>query len=227
LTYSVCHIIPLWYQIGETTSYKPINPNNNRLTEENPRQFNTINEWHDWLEANHQTAELLWVIIQKKASKKPGIRYDEAVLEAVAHGWIDGQIKRIDDDEYMQRYTPRRPRSIWSKRNKKRVERLIKEGRMTPAGMKKVEEAKQNGQWEKAYSSREPVEIPKDLQTALNAIPEALKNFKAFSPSARFMYIHWINEAKREETRVRRIHTVVVRSEQNKKPGIDLRVIKP
>ena len=197
------------------------------MTEENPHQFNTIHEWHDWLDANHQTAELLWVIIQKKASKKQGIRYEEAVLEAVSYGWIDGQIKRIDDDEFMQRYTPRRPGSIWSKRNKKRVERLIKEGRMTSAGLKKVEEAKQNGQWEKAYTSRAPVDIPEDLQTALSVVPEALKKFTAFPPSARFMYIHWINEAKREDTRVRRIHTVVVRSMQNKKPGIDLRVIDP
>ena len=93
--------------------------------------------------------------------------------------------------------------------------------------MKKVEEAKQNGEWEKAYSSREPVDIPEDLKNALRAVPEALKNFTAFPPSARFMYIHWINEAKREDTRVRRIHTVVVRSMQNKKPGIDLRVINP
>ena len=197
------------------------------MTEENPRQFNTINEWHNWLDANHQTANLLWVIIQKKASKKQGIRYEEAVLEAVSYGWIDGQMKRIDDDEFMQRFTPRRPGSIWSKSNKKRVERLIKEGRMSPIGLKKVEEAKQNGEWEKAYSSREPVEIPEDLKKALTAVPEALKNFTAFPPSARFMYIHWINEAKREDTRVRRIHTVAVRSMQNKKSGIDLRVINP
>ncbi|MCW4013234.1 MAG: YdeI/OmpD-associated family protein [Candidatus Bathyarchaeota archaeon] len=197
------------------------------MTEEKPRQFDTIQEWHDWLEENHQTTESLWVIIQKKASKKPGIRYEAAVLEAVAFGWIDGQIKRIDDDEFMQRYTPRRPSSIWSKSNKKRVEKLIKEGRMTPAGLEKVEEAKKNGQWEKAYTSRAPVEIPKDLLTALSAVPEALKNFKAFPQSARFMYIHWINEAKREKTRERRIYTVVVRSENNQRPGIDLRVINP
>jgi uncharacterized protein YdeI (YjbR/CyaY-like superfamily) len=197
------------------------------MTEENLRHFNTVQEWHDWLDANHLTVEFLWVIIQKKASKKQGIRYEEAVLEAVSYGWIDGQIKRIDDDEYMQRYTPRRPNSIWSKSNKKRVEKLIKEGRMTPAGMKKVKEAKRSGQWEKAYSSRAPVEIPEDLQTALGAVPEAYKNFLAFPPSARFMYIHWINEAKRENTRKRRIYTVVVRSENNQRPGIDLRVINP
>ena len=197
------------------------------MTEENPRHFNTIQEWHEWLDTNHQTEELLWVIIQKKASEKQGIRYEEAVLEAVSYGWIDGQIKRIDDDEFMQRYTPRRPGSIWSKSNKKRVERLIKEGRMTPAGMKKVEEAKKNGQWEKSYTSRAPVEIPEDLKKALGAVPMALKNFKGFPQSARFMYIHWINEAKRENTRTRRIHTVVVRSENNQRPGIDLRVINP
>ena len=197
------------------------------MTEETPHRFNTVKEWHNWLEDHHQTTDVLWVVIQKKSSQKPGIRYEEAVLDAVAYGWIDGQIKRIDDEEFMQRYTPRRSNSIWSKSNKKRVEQLIKEGRMTPAGMKKVEEAKKNGQWEKAYTSRASVETPKDLQTALRAVPEALKNFNAFPQSARFMYIHWINEAKRENTRARRIHTVVVRSENNQKPGIDLRVINP
>jgi uncharacterized protein YdeI (YjbR/CyaY-like superfamily) len=197
------------------------------MTKETPHHFNTIQEWHDWLDENHGTAKVLWIVIQKKASKKQGIRYEEAVLEAVSYGWIDGQIKRIDDDEFMQRYTPRRPGSIWSKSNKKRVERLIKEGRMTPTGMEKVEEAKKNGQWEKAYTSRAPVEIPDDLYEALSAVPEALKNFKAFPQSARFMYVHWINEAKRQDTRNRRIYTVVVRSENDQRPGIDLRVLDP
>ena len=197
------------------------------MTQENPHQFNTIQEWHNWLDENHRTAKVLWIIIQKKASKKKGIRYEEAVLEAVAYGWIDGRMKRIDDDEFMQRFTPRRSDSNWSKSNKKRVERLIKEGRMTPAGMEKVEEAKKNGQWEKPGTSRTPIEIPEDLHEALRAVPKALNNFNMFPPSARFMYVHWITEAKREDTRRRRIHTVVIRSENNQRPGIDLRVINP
>jgi uncharacterized protein YdeI (YjbR/CyaY-like superfamily) len=193
------------------------------LTEENPRQLKSNEEWRDWLKSNYDSAEVIWIVIQKKASKEQGIRYEEAV----AHGWIDGKMRRIDDDKFMQRFTPRRPDSIWSKSNKKRVEKLIKEGRMTPAGLEAVQKARESGQWDKVYSSREPIEIPDDLKQALSENPEAEDNFRAFPPSARFMYIHWINEAKRQDTRQRRIYTVLVRSELGKKPEIDLRVLKP
>ncbi len=194
---------------------------------ENPRYFRSLEEWRSWLNMNHIEEETLWVVIQKKASKKPGIRYEEAVLEAVSHGWIDGQVKRLNDDEFMQRYTPRRTGSIWSKSNRQRAERLIREGKMTEKGLRAVEDAKKNGQWEKAYARQSGMtEIPHDLLTALKKDKKAERNFKAFPPYAKYMYVHWINEAKREDTRERRINTVVVRSKQNLKPGIDLRVIK-
>ncbi len=189
--------------------------------------FISLEEWRSWLSENHTENEGIWVKIQRKASKKPGIRYDEAVLEAVAHGWIDGQIKSHSEDEFIQRYTPRRANSVWSLSNRRRAEKLISEGRMTPAGMSKVEEAKRNGRWDNARNSRGAAELPEDLEKALKANKTAYSNFSAFPPSARFMYIHWVNEAKREDTRVRRIHTVVVRSEKDLKPGIDLRVINP
>ena len=196
------------------------------MSEDNPKHFNSISEWRDWLTENHLDDKTIWIIIQKKASKKQGIRYEEAVLEAVAHGWIDGKMKRLNDDEFMQRITPRRRNSIWSLSNKKRVERLISEGRMTPAGMKTVEEAKSNGRWEKATSSaRVAVDMPIGLVEALKKNKTAHENFESFPPSARYMYIHWINEAKRQKTRERRINTVVIRAERNQKPGIDLRII--
>lgn len=158
---------------------------------------------------------------------KPSIRYEEAVLEAIAHGWIDGKMKRLNDDEFMQRFTPRRRNSVWSLSNRERAERLISEGRMTPTGLKMVEEAKQNGRWDKAYSSsRGAVDVPKDLIEALKKNKTTHQNFESFPSSTRFMYIHWINEAKRQDTRERRIHTVVDRSEKNLRPGIDLRVSK-
>jgi uncharacterized protein YdeI (YjbR/CyaY-like superfamily) len=119
------------------------------LSEDNPRYFRSITEWRSWLSENHSSEEAIWIIIQKKASKKPGVRYDGAVLEAVAHGWIDGKISRLNDDEFKQRFTPRRRNSTWSRSKRKRVERLISEGRMTSAGLKTVEEAKQNGRWDK------------------------------------------------------------------------------
>jgi uncharacterized protein YdeI (YjbR/CyaY-like superfamily) len=186
------------------------------LSEDNPRYFRSITEWRSWLGEKHEDEKAIWIIIQKKASKKPGIRYEEAVLEAVAHGWIDGKMKRLNDDEFMQRFTPRRRNSVWSLR-----------GMMTPAGLKTVEEAKQNGRWDRAYSSsRGAVDVPKDLIEALKKNKPAHENFESFPPSARFMYIHWINEAKRQDTRERRIYTVVVRSEKDLRPGIDLRVSK-
>lgn len=197
------------------------------MSEENPRYFSSLKEWRHWLKANHNEGDFIWVITQKKSSKKLGIRYDEAVLEAVAHGWIDGRMKRLNDDEFMQRYTPRRPDSNWSKSNRERAERLLAEGRMTPAGMKTVEEAKKNGYWEKAYKSRVGTEkVPDDLLAALQKNKTAHENFDSFPPYARFMYIRWIKEAKREDTRDRRIYTVVDRSEKNLKPGIDLRISK-
>ena len=164
------------------------------------------------------------MIIQKKASRKPGIRYEDAVVEAVAHGWIDGKMRSLNDDEFMQRFTPRGAHSIWSRSNRDRAERLISEGRMTPAGLKAVEEAKRNGRWQSAYSSRGPVEVPADLIAALRKSNDAYDNFESFPPSARFIYVHWVNEAKRQDTRDRRIRTVVDRSEKNLRPGIDLRV---
>ena len=184
-------------------------------------------EWSSWLSKNHLNEKTIWIVIQKKASKKPGIRYEEAVIEAVAHGWIDGKMKRLNDDEFIQHFTPRKSNSIWSFSNRERAERLISEGRMTPAGYKTIEEAKQNGRWDNAYSSsRGTTKTPQDLIEALKKNKIAHENFESFPPSARFIYIHWINEAKRQDTRERRIYTVVDRSEKNLRPGIDLRVIK-
>jgi uncharacterized protein YdeI (YjbR/CyaY-like superfamily) len=197
------------------------------LSEDNPRYFRSIEEWQNWLNNNHKIKKSIWVVIQKKASQKIGIRYEDAVLEAVAHGWIDGILKRIDDDEFKQRYTPRRKNSIWSLRNRERANKLISEGRMTKMGMGKVEEAKRNGRWDNAYSSsRKNFVIPNDLKEALMKNVKAIANFKAFPPHAQFMYVHWINEAKRKDTRKRRINTVVIRSEKKLRPGIDLRIIE-
>jgi uncharacterized protein YdeI (YjbR/CyaY-like superfamily) len=197
------------------------------LSENNPRYFKSVEEWHIWLDENHTNNTTIWIIIQKKASKKTGLRYEEAVLEAVAHGWIDGKMKRLNEDEFMQRFTPRRTGSNWSKSNRERAERLMDEGRMTPAGLRAVEEAKKNGRWKEAYTKQiGTVEVPEDLYEALSKSNNAIENFESFPPYARFMYIHWINEAKRMDTRERRIYTVVDRSEKNLKPGIDLRISK-
>jgi uncharacterized protein YdeI (YjbR/CyaY-like superfamily) len=197
------------------------------MSENNPKHFISNIEWRSWLSENHAIKKTVWLIIQKKASKKQGIRYEEAVLEAITYGWIDGKIKRLNEDEFMQRFTPRRKNSVWSLSNRKRAERLISENRMTQAGLKKVKDAKQNGRWDKAYSSiRGVAEIPDDLFETLKKNKTAYENFESYPPSTRFIYVHWINEAKRQKTRERRIYTVVDRSEKNLRPGNDLRVIK-
>ena len=197
------------------------------MTEENPRYFKSLREWRNWLNTNHAVVRSIWIAIQKKASQKVGVRYQEAVLEAIAYGWIDGKIKRLNDTEFMQRYTPRRRNSIWSRSNRERAERLIAEGKMTSAGFKAVEEAKQTGRWNQAYAVQKTADNwPQDLIDILKTNTIAYQNFSAFPPSARIMYIHWINEAKRQDTRERRIRTVVTRSSKNLRPGIALRTLK-
>lgn len=196
------------------------------MSEENPRYFESILDWREWLNTNHADAQSIWIIVQKKASTNPGVRYQEAVMEAVAYGWIDGKIKRINDTEFMQRYTPRRSNSIWSRSNRERAERLITEGRMTIAGFKSIEEAKLSGRWDQAYArvrTKSEDHWPQDFKDVLKTDMTAYQNFAAFTSSARILYIHWINEAKRQDTRERRIHTVVTRSAKNLRPGINLK----
>jgi uncharacterized protein YdeI (YjbR/CyaY-like superfamily) len=192
------------------------------MGEEEPRRFRGAEEWRRWLHVNHDAESEAWVVIQKAGSPNEGLGYEEAVDEAMCFGWIDGKMRRLNDHEFTQRFSPRRPRSIWSRRNRDRAERLIEEDRMTEAGLRAVMEAKSNGRWEKAYTSREAPEMPGDLLKALKKSPEAHRNFMGFPNSARFMYIHYINEAKRAETRARRIRRVVERAEQDKRPGIDM-----
>ena len=186
------------------------------------KRFRGGGEWRGWLHENHGDENQAWVVIQKVRSPHEGLRYEEAVDEATCFGWIDGKMRRLNDHEFAQRFSPRRRRSIWSRINRDRAERLIEEGKMTEAGLRAVEEAKSNGRWEKAYTSRKPPEMPGDLLEALRDSPEADRNFMDFPNSARFMYIHWINDAKRAETRARRIKRVVERAEQDKRPGIDM-----
>ncbi len=179
-------------------------------------------EWRHWLELNHAQDDAIWVVLQKVKSPNEGIKYDGALEEALCFGWIDGKVKRIDDHEHVQWFSPRRRSSPWSRRNRDKAERLIEEGLMTEAGLAEVERAKENGRWEAAYASKEPTTMSDELLDALKSNKVAHDNFMAFPNSARLMYIRWVNEAKRESTRARRIIRVVERSEENKKPGIDM-----
>ncbi len=177
-------------------------------------------EWRDWLQNNFGSKKEIWLIYYKKHTGKPRIPYADAVEEAICFGWIDSTVKRVDEEVYVQKFTPRKSRSLWSVLNKERAEEMIQTGLMTAAGLEKIEEAKKNGRWEEAYTSKKNIEAPKDLITALLADKEANRNFNNFAGSYQNMFINWINDAKKEETRQRRIKEVVNRASKNQKPGM-------
>ena len=177
-------------------------------------------EWRRWLEKNHSTAEDVWLIYYKKLSGKPRIPYADAVEEALCFGWIDGKIRRINEDYYIQRFTPRRPGSRWSKYNLERVHKLIKEGQMTTTGLKAYKIALDKP--ELIYENRtdgDPV-IPDDLMNAFSNNSLAYNNFLKFSQSSRRIYIDWLNSAKKTETRPRRIEKIIKVAEKNIRPGM-------
>jgi uncharacterized protein YdeI (YjbR/CyaY-like superfamily) len=166
--------------------------------------------WRAWLQEHHAGSEGVWLVLAKKRRTQPtSVTYDEALDEAVCFGWIDGQIGRRDDDTYRQRFTPRRPRSAWSKSNVDRVARLGAEGRMHPAGAAAVERAKAGGEWDRAYAGSAAIEVPDDLALALAADPAARAAFDGLSRQNRYSVLYRIQQAKRAETRARRIAAFV------------------
>ncbi len=177
--------------------------------------FRTRAAWRRWLEANHTRRAGVWLLFRKKSSSVPSVRYNDAVEEALCFGWIDSIVKSVDADSYVQLFTPRKPKSVWSKSNKIRVERLIEAGLMTPAGLEKVETARRNGAWE-SYDSVEALEIPADFRSALARHQSARDNFERFSPSRKKALLYLIITAKRPETRKRRIERAVRLASENR-----------
>jgi uncharacterized protein YdeI (YjbR/CyaY-like superfamily) len=175
--------------------------------------------WRDWLARHHASRTEIWLLLNKKHVGEPCVSYDEAVEEALCFGWIDGLVKRVDERQYAIRFTPRKPRSVWSESNKRRVKRLIRAGRMTAAGLALVQAAKDSGEWDRATQRERTTEVPADLEAALRRNGRARQNFHGLAPSHRKMYIAWIVDAKREKTRQRRIREVVARAARNLKPG--------
>ncbi|HZU70835.1 MAG TPA: YdeI/OmpD-associated family protein [Ktedonobacteraceae bacterium] len=174
-------------------------------------------EWRAWLEQNAATAKGVWLIYYKQNSNQPRVSYDEAVEEALCFGWIDSRPNTLDDERYMQLFSPRKPKSPWSKSNKQRVEKLIQQGLMTAAGLKAIEIAKKNGMWN-VYDAIEALTMPEDLREALVANNVANANFEAFSNSTKKQLLWWVESAKRPETRSKRIQQIVLSAEQNKNP---------
>ncbi|WP_427887452.1 YdeI/OmpD-associated family protein [Kribbella sp. GL6] len=162
--------------------------------------------WRDWLRANHREPEGVWLVLAKKNVTTPtSLTYDEALEEALCHGWIDGQRRGRDEQTFIQRYTPRRTRSMWSKRNVDLIARLEQDGRMHAAGRAEVERAKADGRWDKAYGGASAREVPDDLAAALAAEPRARAMFDILTSANRFAVIFRVNDAKRPETRTKRI----------------------
>ena len=166
--------------------------------------------WRAWLEAHNDDPSGVWLVLAKKGTTEPtSLTYDEALEEALCHGWIDGQVGRRDELTYRQRFTPRRPRSAWSKRNVGIVERLRAEGRMRPAGLTAVAQAKSSGRWAAAYAGAASIEVPSDLSAALSAEPAARAMFDVLTSQNRYAILYRIHSAKRADTRARHIERFV------------------
>jgi uncharacterized protein YdeI (YjbR/CyaY-like superfamily) len=171
--------------------------------------FESAAAWESWLEAFHAESAGVWLQIAKKATGIPTVTYAEAVEVALCYGWIDGQKASHNADYFLQRFTPRRPRSKWSKINVDKVAELAKAGRMRPAGVAEVEAAKADGRWEAAYGSMATIAVPDDLQAALDANPAARDFFATISRTNRYAVLYRIHDAKRPETRAKRIAMIV------------------
>jgi uncharacterized protein YdeI (YjbR/CyaY-like superfamily) len=158
-----------------------------------------------WLDEHDEESDGIWLKFAKKGSGIRSVVYAEAVEIALCHGWIDGQAKRLDEEHYLQRFTPRRPRSKWSMINREKAERLIAEGRMRPAGLREIERAREDGRWDDAYDPPATATVPDDFQQALDAEPAAREFFETLGSTKRYSFLYRIADAKRPETRARRI----------------------
>jgi uncharacterized protein YdeI (YjbR/CyaY-like superfamily) len=167
-------------------------------------------DWRSWLASNPDRQEGLWIVYRKKSSSLDGPVYDDLVEEALCFGWIDSQSRRVDDDRMMQWFSPRRRGGLWSALNKDRIERLVREGLMTEVGQATIDEAKADGSWSQT-DEVDALVVPSDLQTALDAAPEAKAAYQALTDSAKKQYLWWIHSAKRPATRANRIEETIRR----------------
>jgi uncharacterized protein YdeI (YjbR/CyaY-like superfamily) len=186
------------------------------LEEKEHLYFKNDTEWRDWLHENHHSSDGVYLIFYKVSSEEESMRWEEAVQVALCYGWIDSTVKKLDDERRRQLFTPRKDKSVWSKLNKTYIEKLVAENLMHTSGLQKIEIAKKNGSWS-SLDGVENLEIPEDLQTAFNKNKTAFTNYQNFSPSCRKSYLYWLNQAKREETRLKRIAEIIALSEKNLK----------
>lgn len=188
----------------ETTTGKPSEPENGKQNEIPVISFEKAEDWRNWLEANHDDEKGIWLRIYKKGTAHHSVNRGAALDEALCYGWIDGQAKKYDNESYLQKFTPRRSRSIWSKINIEHIERLEKEGKMRPPGRKAVEAAKADGRWEAAYDSPKNMEVPEDFITELSKNEKALAFFGTLNKTNRYAIAWRLQTARKPETRERR-----------------------
>jgi uncharacterized protein YdeI (YjbR/CyaY-like superfamily) len=167
--------------------------------------FASAGAWEEWLAGQHDSAAGVWLKIAKRGAAEATVTYQEALEVAICFGWIDGQKGRLDDEFYVQRFTPRRPSGRWSKINADKAARLIECGRMRPAGLREVDQAKGDGRWDTAYAGQATMEVPDDLRAALSADPAAAEFFETISRVNRYAILYRIGSVKRPETRARKI----------------------
>ena len=173
--------------------------------------FESREAWAAWLDEHYGSADGVWIKLANKGSGIPSVTYEQAVEVALCFGWIDGQMRGLDETWYVQRFTPRRRRSKWSKLNRERALALMERGEMKPAGLAEVERAQADGRWDAAYDSPTTATVPDDLRAALDADPRAADAFAALDAQSRYSILHSLQDAKRPETRARRIERVVAR----------------
>ncbi len=171
--------------------------------------FKSQEAWHDWLASQAADSNGLWLKLAKKSAGIAGVSRPEAIDTALCHGWIDGQLDSFDDQYSLVRFTPRRPTSKWSERNRARALQLIELGRMLPAGLKEIERAKKDGRWEAAYAPQSTAEVPDDLLMALAKNKKAAKFFEALNGANRYAILYRVHNAKKAETRAARIEKFV------------------
>lgn len=184
---------------------------------EDPKRFATAKAFESWLAKNHSSANEIWLTFAKKGSGATSVSYSEAVEVALCYGWIDGQARGLDERFSLQRYTPRGPRSKWSKRNRDLAERLIASGRMKPTGLAAIKRAKANGNWDGAYDSPSTAVVPDDLARVLNKDKKAKAFFEKLDSRNRYAILYRLQDAKKPETRAKRIEKFVMMLREGEK----------
>lgn len=189
---------------------KPVTPRSARVAEPLAvKSFATPAAWHAWLAKHCSSSRGVWLAIAKKGAKKTSLSYAEALEVALIWGWIDGQKDKLDETAWLQKFTPRGPKSIWSKINRDKADALIADGRMQPPGLAEVERAKRDGRWQSAYASQSRATVPPDLAAALKKNPRAARFFETLESRNRYAILFRVHTAKKPETRAARIEKFV------------------